>query len=430
MKNLHNDHFVRRKFLRGAGGSMMALPWLQTVAAEGNNKKPNEPSLRFASFYSPMGFVRDHFFPEQDSDDFLSMPTLSPLKKVGDKVMLITGLSRVNVRGVDVHNQCSSCYLSSADPHAPLKSVYPMDRTLDHLIADQISHRTPIRSLELNCNTFKDLKESIYLDNISWYGPEHVATSIKDPRDVYEILFKTGKSDKDITDLILQDASNFQKTLNHHDRDKLDEYFTSVREVERQIEKLNTYYKTHKKADIQEPGDAPMTRGEYIRLMGRMLVLAFQGDLTHVATFMLAPERWGTPQLYHELNFTKSHHGLTHAQGQERVKKMLVQVDRFYVELFAEVLEQLDAIQEGEGTLLDHSMITLGSGLGDGEHHTMNELPIIVAGSANGRIKTGRILRCPENTPLANLWLSQAQLMGTGLGRFADSTGPLNGLLA
>ena len=178
------------------------------------------------------------------------------------------------------------------------------------------------------------------------------------------------------------------------------------------------------------PGDTPMTRGEYIRLMGKMLVLAFQGDLTHVATFMLAPERWGTPQRYHELNFTKSHHGLTHAQGQDRVKKMLVQVDRFYVELFAEVLEQLDAIKEGEGTLLDHSMITLGSGLGDGKDHTMDELPIIVAGSANGRIKTGRILNCPEKTPLANLWLSQAQLMGTGMEQFADSTGPLKGLLA
>ena len=151
----------------------MALPWLETVAAEGRRPQQKQPPLRFASFYSPMGFVRDHFFPDSDNDDFLSMPTLSPLKKVGDKVTLITGLSRVNVRGVDVHNQCSSCYLSSADPHAPLKSVYPMDRTLDHLIADQVGHRTPIRSLELNCNTFKDLKESIYLDNISWYGPRH-----------------------------------------------------------------------------------------------------------------------------------------------------------------------------------------------------------------------------------------------------------------
>jgi len=422
-------HLNRRKFLYGAGGSMLALPWLEMVAAEGATKKVKEPSLRFASFYSPMGFVRDHFFPKKDSQDFLSMPTLSPLKKVGDKVTLITGLSRVNVRGVDVHNQCSSCYLSSADPHGPLKSSYPMDRTLDHLIADKVSHRTPIRSLELNCNTFKDLKESIYLDNISWYGPEHVATSIKDPRQVYQILFKTGKSDKDITDLILQDASNFKKNLNHHDKDKLDEYFTSVREIEKQIEKLNIYYKTHKRADINEPSEAPMTRGEYIRLMGKLLVVAFQGDLTHVATFMLAPERWGTPQRYHELNFTKSHHGLTHAQGRDSVKKMLVQVDRFYVELFAEVLEQLDAVKEGEGTLLDHSMITLGSGLGDGQHHTMNELPMIVAGSANGKIKTGRILHCPENTPLANLWLSQAQLMGTGLKRFADSTGPLKGLL-
>ena len=420
----------RRKFLLGTGSGMMALPWLEMYAEDALTKKLKEPSLRFASFYSPMGFVRDHFFPEEGKQNFLAMPTLSPLKKVGGKVTLITGLARVNVRGVDVHNQCSSCYLSSANPHGELKSPYPMDRTLDHLIADKVSQRTPIRSLELNCNTFKDLKESIYLDNISWYGPEHVATSMKDPRQVYKRLFKTGKSDKDITDLILQDASNFQKNLSSHDKDKLDEYFTSVREIEKQIEKLSKHYATHERADMKEPDEEPMTRGEYIRMMGKLLVLAFQGDLTHVATFMLAPERWGTPQRFHELNFTKSHHGLTHSQDREDVKKALAQVDRFYVDLFAEVLEQLDEIKEGEGTLLDHSMITLGSGLGDGKDHTMDELPIIVAGSANGRIKTGRILNCPEKTPLANLWLSQAQLMGTGMERFADSTGPLKGLLA
>ena len=420
----------RRKFLLGAGGSMMALPWLEMHAEEPSTRKLKEPPLRFASFYSPMGFVRDHFFPGKDSDDFLSMPTLKPLKSVADKVTLITGLYRVNVRGIDVHNQCSSCYLSSADPHGELKSPYPMDRTLDHLIADKVSHRTPIRSLELNCNTFKDLKESIYLDNISWYGPEHVATSMKDPRKVYRRLFRTGKSEKDITDLILQDAANFERTLSRHDKDKMDEYFPSVREVEKQIEKLTKHYAMYERADMKEPDEVPMTRGEYIRMMGKLLVLAFQGDLTHVATFMLAPERWGTPQRFHELNFTKSHHGLTHSQGREDVKRTLARVDRFYVELFAEVLEQLDSIQEGEGTLLDHSMITLGSGLGDGKDHTMDELPIIVAGSANGRIRTGRVLNCPEKTPLANLWLSQAQLMGTGMKRFADSTGPLKDLLA
>jgi len=420
----------RRKFLFGAGGSMMALPWLELHAEEPSTRKLKEPSLRFASFYSPMGFVRDHFFPGEDSDDFLSMPTLKPLQSVADKVTLITGLYRVNVRGIDVHNQCSSCYLSSANPYGELKSPYPMDRTLDHLIADKVSHRTPIRSLELNCNTFKDLRESIYLDNISWYGPEHVATSMKDPRKVYRRLFRTGKSEKDITDLILEDAANFERALGREDKDKMDEYFTSVREVEKQIEKLTKHYAMYERADMKEPDDVPMTRGEYIRMMGKLLVLAFQGDLTHVATFMLAPERWGTPQRFHELNFTKSHHGLTHSQGRDDVKRALVQVDRFYVELFAEVLEQLDAIQEGEGTLLDHSMITLGSGLGDGKDHTMDELPIIVAGSANGKIKTGRVLNCSEKTPLANLWLSQAQLMGTGMQKFADSTGPLKGLLA
>ena len=160
---------------------MIALPWLEMNAEDAVTKKLKDPSLRFASFYSPMGFVRDHFFPEKGNDDFLSMPTLKPLQNVGDKVTMITGLSRVNVRGVDVHNQCSSCFLSSADPNGEFESAYPMDRTLDHLIADKISDRTPIRSLELNCNTFKDLRESIYLDNISWYGPEHVATTMKDP---------------------------------------------------------------------------------------------------------------------------------------------------------------------------------------------------------------------------------------------------------
>ena len=408
----------------------MALPWMEMHAEEPSTKKLKEPSLRFASFYSPMGFVRDHFFPAEGTRDFLSMPTLRPLRGVADKVTLITGLYRVNVRGIDVHNQCSSCYLSSANPHGELKSPYPMDRTLDHLIADKVSHRTPIRSLELNCNTFKDLKESIYLDNISWYGPEHVATSMKDPRKVYQRLFKTGKSEKDITDLILQDAANFERTLSRHDKDKLDEYLTSVREVEQQIDKLSKHYAMYERAEMKEPDEVPMTRGEYIRMMGHLLVLAFQGDLTHVATFMLAPERWGTPQKFHELNFTKSHHGLTHSQDRNDVKRDLARVDRFYVELFAEVLEQLDSIQEGEGTLLDHSLITLGSGLGDGKDHTMDELPIIVAGSANGRIKTGRVLNCPEKTPLANLWLAQAQLMGTGMERFADSTGPLEGLLA
>jgi len=305
-----------------------------------------------------------------------------------------------------------------------------MDRTLDHLIADKVSHRTPIRSLELNCNSFKDLKESIYLDNISWYGPEHVATAMKDPRQVYQRLFKTRNSDKDITDLVLQDATNFRLDLSHQDRHKLDEYFESVREIEKQIERLNTYYSTHDRADLKEPGEGPMTRGEYIRLMGKLLVVAFESNLTHVATFMLAPERWNSPQTYHELNFTKAHHGLTHSQQDENVKNFLVQVDHFYVALFAEVLDQMDAIREGDGTLLDHSIVTLGSGLGDGKEHTLNELPIVMAGSANGRLKTGGVVNCPHDTPLANLWLLQAQLMGTGLQRFADSTGPLESLLA
>jgi hypothetical protein len=418
----------RRKFLLGTAGSVMALPWLEAYAEDVKTKKLKEPALRFASFYLPMGLVREYFFPDEKSQDFVSMPTSKPLKKVAKKVSLITGLYRLNIRGTDVHNQAASCYLSSADARGKLKSPYPMDRTLDQIIADRTTHQSPIRSLELNTNSFKDLKESIYLDNISWYGPEHVATTLKDPIKVYNLLFKTGNVNKDITDLVLKDAANLKKNLNHHDKDKLDEYFDSVRAIEKQIEKLKDHYSKNEKPNMKEPVESPLKRGEYIRLMGKLLVLAFQGDLTQVATFMLAPERWGSPQKYHELNMTHSHHGLSHGQHNEKTRKILGQVDLFYMELVAEILNQLDDIKEGEGTLLDHSMITIGSGLGDGMHHTMNKLPILVAGSANGKIKTGRVLNCPE-TPLANLWLSQAQLMGTGLKQFADSTEPLKGLL-
>lgn len=406
-------------------------------------------------FYVPIGVVRRGFFPgeaESAIPKFTSSqkeiarqlqtpvglhrlekltPTQRPLESIKHKVTLITGMDRFYKHGSDVHAQCASCFLSSATAHEVKSSVYPLARTLDHIVADHVGDATPFRTLELSCNSHKDNKESIYFDNISWYGTEHVAPSIRDPRKAYQRLFGTQKIQayRNITDLVLEDARSMQRNLGRADREKFAEYFEGIRAIEQQMDKLETMKGELAKVSIDEPPEAHLPRGEYIRLMGDLMVAALQTGLTNVATLMIGPERWDTPFLYESL-FDKpmSHHQMSHNQG--RFLNQLLQVDRFHMEQFAYLVQKMDAITESDGSsLLDNTIFTYGSGLGDGATHQYTELPIIVAGSGGGRLKTGRHLHCSDGTALANLWLTQAQIMGVKRKRFADSTGPVQELL-
>ena len=202
----------RRDFLRGTGGAILSLPWFESLAKLAPAKLPK---TRLAYFYVPIGVVRRSFFPgEAEAEvpegnqgnkmaslfipeikpglqDFKLTPTLEPLAAVKDKLTLITGMDRPFQHGTDVHAQCASCYLSSATPYSVENSAYPLDRTLDHIIGDQVGEETPFRTLEFSCNSHKDNKESIYFDNMSWYGTGQVAPSIRDPRKMYDRLFGT-----------------------------------------------------------------------------------------------------------------------------------------------------------------------------------------------------------------------------------------------
>lgn len=448
---------TRRTFLRGAAGATLALPWLESVAAcaPSEREKQGRPPLRLAFFYVPIGVVRRGFFPgEQDAaiPKFTSSqaeiprsveipvglhplenltPTQEPLARVKDKVTFITGMDRFYKHGSDVHAQCASCFLSSATAHSVAESVYPLARTLDHIVADVVGDQTPFRTLELSCNSHKDNKESIYFDNISWYGTSHVAPSIRDPRKAYRRLFGTQEIEayRNITDLVLADANSMQKTLARADREKFVEYFDGIRSIEQQMDKLEAMKDELEKITLAEPVAAHLPRGEYIRLMGDLMVTALQAGLTNVATLMVGPERWDTPFMYESL-FDKpmSHHQMSH--NQKQFMQQLLRVDRFHMEQFAYLVEKMDRIQEANGsTLLDNTMFTYGSGLGDGATHQYSKLPIIVAGSGGGRLRTGKHLCLPEGTPLANLWLTQAQIMGVDAKRFADSTGAVEQLL-
>jgi len=411
---------------------------------------------RMAHFYVPIGVVRRGFFPGEAHDvipkgnlgnvmaslgkqdpnfsvrplDQLT-PTMQPLEKFKSKINLITGMDRTFQQGTDVHAQCASCYLSSAEPYTVKGTAWPLDRTLDHLVADHVGKTTPFRTLEFSCNSHRDNKESIYFDNISWYGTGHLAPSIRDPRKMYDRLFSTQEVDRyrDVTSLVLEDARSLTKDLGYTDRQKFAEYFDSIRTIEMQMDRLETMKAELAKVDFEEPTEAWLPRGEYIRLMGDLMVVALQTGLTNVATFMVGPERWDTPYMFESLfDKPRSHHGMSH--NQTKMIDDLLKVDRFHMEQYVYLLEKMDRIEQSDGTsLLDNTLFTYGSGLGDGSTHQYNDLPIIVAGGGK-LVQSGQHINMPEGTPLANLWLTQARLMGVETNRFAESSGTIDQILA
>ncbi|MDG1856329.1 MAG: DUF1552 domain-containing protein [Verrucomicrobiota bacterium] len=445
--------YSRRRFIQGIGGATLTLPWLESL----NGASAVKPMpRRMAHFYVPIGVVRRGFFPGESDhiipkgnlgnvmaslgkqDPHFSVkpldeltPTMRPLDSVKDKINLITGLDRTFQIGTDVHAQCASCYLSSAMPYSIKKSAWPLDRTLDHIVADSIGTETPFPTLEFSCNTHRDNKESIYFDNISWYGTGHLAPSIRSPQKMYQRLFSNSETNRfrEVTDLVLEDAQSLSKKLAYADQQKFQEFFDSIRTIEKQMGRLQKMQSELAQVEMEKPTEAYLPRGEFIRLMGDLMVVALQTGLTRVAPFMVGPERWDTPYMFDGLfDKPRSHHGMSH--NQTKMIDDLLRVDQFHMEQFAYLIQRMDGIQESNGTsLLDNTLFTYGSGLGDGSTHQYNDLPIIVAGSGGGKFKTGQHVNMPEGTPLANLWLTQARGMGLKMDRFSDSSGEVRSIL-
>jgi hypothetical protein len=426
----------RRAFLRASCGAALALPWMESLNARAGSI--SKPAQRVAFFYVPMGVLREEFFPgEQKKPEqtfvgvhaHIATRTLRPLDKMGAKVTLVTGLGRTWKDTADQHEQAGSCFLSSVSAREAATSRMPQGRTLDHLVAERLGSETPFRTLEFNCNPHRDNRESIHFDTISWYGPEYPAVAMRDPQRIYQRLFTSRAANPElrITDLVLADARSMARRLGSADRSKLGEYVESIRSIERQMERLGGMRAELEKMRMAEPAAAYLPRGEYLRMMGDFMVAALQSGLTNVATMMVAPERWETPYRFEEISDKPlGHHSLSHGSWCEELRK----IDEFHVRQFAYLVEKMDGIREVDGTsLLDNTLFTYGSGLGHGASHKYDRLPIVVAGSGGGKLRTGFHLRCQEGMPLANLWLTQAQVLGMEAQRFADSTGVLSELM-
>ena len=450
---------TRRKALK-AHGAVLTLPLFHSLARAADSKATSKPSQKLAIIYIPNGIVRRCFFPGEENADlpgfiggfeadktknerrFKHKPgvysleltqTMKPLAEHAGDITLITGLDRSYKNGQDVHAQGASCYLTSLSPEqATAKGVrHPNGRTLDQVIGDVVGRSTAFSTLEVSCNGFTTPKEPIEFDNISWYGPNKMAPSIKDPKKLYDRLFMRdglGPHLADVTDLMIADANSLSRKLGRDDKETLAQFMHMIRDIELRIRRLD---KLLANADIRIPKNEVLPRGEYIRLQADLMLLAFQMGITNVCTFMIGPERWDATLMYEGV-FDKpvQHHSMTHNQKGDGYKEVQ-KIDLFHIRQYAYILSRMKEIKEADGTsLIDNSIVAYGAGLGDGATHQYYDLPMIVAGKAGGKMRQGRHLKCPSGTLNSNLWLTFARLMELDIKQFADSTGEISDLRA
>jgi hypothetical protein len=446
----------RRKFISTTGAAV-ALPFFPSLAkGKSANLLMNK---KLVMMYIPNGILRRYFFPgeedavlpgfvggfnadkSKDTKRIINEPgiypleftsTMRPLLKHKEDITMVTGLDRTFKSGQDVHAQGASCYLTSVSPRQAVERGmrYPNGRSLDQVIGDKVGHTSVYNTLEISCNGFTAGKEDIYFDNISWYGPGRIAPSIKNPRKLYDRLFMADSYRnhiQDVTDLILADTKSISRKLGNQDKDTLDGFVTMIREIELRIEKLE---KMISGADVNQPTNEILPRGEYIRLQADLMLAALQMGITNVSTFMIGPERWDASLMYEGV-FSKpvQHHNMTHNQKKEEVATELQKIDIFHLEQLSYVISRMKEIKESDGTsLFDNSILTYGAGLGDGATHQYFDLPMIVAGKGQGQIKQGRFIRCKSGTLNSNLWLTLANLMGLETESFADSNAVISDL--
>ena len=419
----------RRTLLRGAGAAI-ALPWLEAMAPAAGTaaaKAAPGPPPRLAWVYIPNGVVQEAWHPKTAGPDWEATPSLAPLADLRPHLNVFTGLDREFRGGTGVHAQAGCCWLSSSPPSEALDGGFPTNRTLDQIVAARIGRDTPIPSLHLSCNDHANQRETRYFESVSWRGPGNAAPAEKDPRRAFDRLF--GRPDPaaaSVLDVALADAKRLRASLGRPDRETVDGYLQSVRELERRVQRAGEAPADADPQLARRASAVPEDRGEYLRLMGDLIVAAFRQDRTRVATLLVDPERWDTPRLYHGVfEEPQNHHALTHTRG-DGAKAKLAQIDRFHVAQFAHLVRRLAETPEAGGMLLDSCLISLGSGMGDGRVHDYGDLPLVTAGSLGGRVRTGEHRRFEGRVPLANLWLSVARAAGAEIDTFADSAGAVD----
>jgi hypothetical protein len=420
--------------LRGLGVSM-ALPWMESLRVWGDETKTENMSsdapTRMAILFSGCGYHSHEWWAKGQGPGMELGKVLHPLHDFRDRMVFIRGLYNAEALKGNIHSSQTGNLLSGA----PLAAggTIKSGTSVDQVIAQKIGHRTKLPSLVLGCEKANPSVHKnysmLYSSHISWSSPTTPTPLEVYPALAFDQLFKdkAGKGDKSVLDAVLEDAKDVRRDISKLDRQKLDEYLNSVREVEQRIEQagqrgeLQGWRPTLTEPDMPRPKDGyPQDIVEHMRLMSDILVLAFQTDTTRVCTLKLNNDH-GTLRFPHLGVDYMIHHLLSHSDSDDWLK-----VNQFFLEQMAYIARRLDAIQEGERTALDNSMIMLCSSMVNG-HHDATKLPVVMLGGAGGRIKGGQNLDYLEieNRQMCRLYLSMMDKMGVSLDKFGDATDPL-----
>jgi Protein of unknown function (DUF1552) len=435
----------RRTFLRGMGAAV-ALPMLDAMvpamafATPGAAKSPT----RLAFSYVPNGVVMKHWTPATAGQAFEFTRTLQPLQAFREDVLVLSGLSHHNAEalgdGAGDHARAAACFLTGVHPKKTSGADIQAGISVDQIVAQKLGGGTRFPSVELGCEDSRTVGNCdsgyscAYTNSISWRTPNSPMPPETNPRAAFERLFgsdvaldpetraRRQRYRSSILDVVSDRTNSLMGALGAADRRKVDEYLYAIREIERRIEMAEKDTHPFKPA-MEEPSGIPESFSEYVKLMYDLQILAFQADLTRVSTLVIGRE--GSTRTYGEIGVPDPHHPLSHHRGNPEFIEKLAKINHFHIEMFSYFIGKLKSTQDGDGSLLDHSMLVYGSAISDGNRHSHDDLPVLMAGRGNGMLKTGRHVIYEKETPMTNLYLTLLDRMGIEPESIGDSTGQL-----
>lgn len=444
---IFKKYLHRRTVLRGLGATL-ALPLLDSMvpALTALQNTAAKPARRFGAIYVGNGMNVWQWRPKTEGSAFELTPILQPLAAFRDRLLIVSGLcnseadARVGEGGGD-HSRGQAAFLTGAHAKKTQGADVEAGISMDQIVAKEVGHETQLPSLELalEANDVVGGCEAgvacVYTSTISWHDAKTPMPVTTDPRAVFERLFGASGStdprirrenietDRSILDWVTRDLARLQRTLDAGDRSRVEEYVQSIRDVEQRLQKAEEQSDLELPS-VDQPAGIPGSFEEYAKIMFDMMALAYQADLTRVSTLIMGREL--SIRTYPEVGVPEPHHPVSHHQGRAEQLEKLARINLFHITLFAHFLEKLRSTRDGDGSLLDHSIILYGSGLGNPDVHDHHGLPIALVGGGAGQLKGGRHLRFKDHTPLANLHVTVLEKMGIPMERLGDSTGKLD----
>ncbi len=440
---------ARRTFLRGAGVAM-ALPLLDAMvpALKATSLTPANPAVRLGFVYVPNGIIQKGWLPAKVGTGYEFASTMKPLEPYRDKMLVLSNLMQNGGRalgdGAGDHARAGATWLTGVHPKRTGGADIRAGISADQVAARELSKKTQFGSLEIGLeepNLAGDCDSGYscaYTNTISWRTPTTPNPMEVNPRAVFERLFGDGETtdpkarlklmneDRSLLDFVRGDLARLQPALGSRDKSKLDEYLEGIRDIERRIQKAEQQSATVSVPLLERPSGIPEEFEEHAKLMSDLMVMAYQTDMTRVVSFMMARE--GSNRSYRSIGVPDGHHSVTHHQNDPEKIAKTMKIDELHVKTFSYLVSKMAATKDGDGTLLDHTMLLFGSSISDGNAHTHHDLPLVLVGGSSVNIKGGRHVRYAPETPMNNLLLTMLDKAGIPAETLGDGTGELDQL--